>query len=464
MSLTKEDCYRYLKEKIFLLRSSQYSQAFPKWPGGVGIEVEMLPTLSSEGVPQLINFDSQPTINQILLDFAKTTQSAVFWADASQSKILKIETPTKDNLTFEPGGQLEISTSPYPCLDEALLVFQKLKTALQKSFKNFGGNLVCVGINPWYSVDEIGLQMNKARYQAMNNYFQRIGPYGKRMMRQTCTIQLNLDFGPDEDTLIKRYMGSQMLSPIASAIFANSPVVDRKKSGSKTFRSKVWLHTDPSRTGLIDIEKSLDSLSLEGIIQSYLTSVFDANVVFIERLDYVPLPKDFRFGQWVAHGFEGVYPTLKDFETHLSLHFPDVRAKGFLELRSIDAQIDCWQSVPASFCAGVLYDPQALDQLISLMAKQDFNYLSQACLVGLDDEKVQALSKQVMQISLDGIMRLPACYRDASCLAVISSYAQQFTFAGKTPADDLLNVFEKNGGLTVADFVSLNEKYSLSLQ
>ncbi len=63
-------------------------------------------------------------------------------------------------------------------------------------------------------------------------------------------------------------------------------------------------------------------------------------------------------------GFEGYFPDFRDFETHLSLHFPEVRARGFLELRSMDAQMSAWHSVPASFCCALIYDDQSLEEVV----------------------------------------------------------------------------------------------------
>ena len=65
--------------------------------------------------------------------------------------------------------------------------------------------VVCnLGINPWQGVEEIGLQMNKPRYKAMDSYFSSLSAYGRRMMRQTFTVQVNMDFGDDESTLVNR--------------------------------------------------------------------------------------------------------------------------------------------------------------------------------------------------------------------------------------------------------------------
>ena len=36
-----------------------------------------------------------------------------------------------------------------------------------------------------------------------------------------------MDFGRDEKTLVKRFVAAQYLAPFMTAIFANSPIVDK---------------------------------------------------------------------------------------------------------------------------------------------------------------------------------------------------------------------------------------------
>ena len=38
-----------------------------------------------------------------------------------------------------------------------------------------------------------------------------------------------------------------------TAVFANSPIVDEKLTEFKSFRSQVWQHIDPTRTGFVEL-------------------------------------------------------------------------------------------------------------------------------------------------------------------------------------------------------------------
>lgn len=50
---------------------------------------------------------------------------------------------------------------------------------------------------------------------------------------------MNLDFSSEED-MVKKFRVGLALQPVATALFANSPFVDGKPCGFKSFRSHVW--------------------------------------------------------------------------------------------------------------------------------------------------------------------------------------------------------------------------------
>ena len=92
--------------------------------------------------------------------------------------------------------------------------------------------------------------MPKGRYAIMAPYMDKMGGYGRDMMFRSCTVQVNLDFGSEAD-MVKKLRVSLALQPIATALFANSPFLEGKPNGFQSFRSEVWLDTDPDRTGML---------------------------------------------------------------------------------------------------------------------------------------------------------------------------------------------------------------------
>ena len=65
------------------------------------------------------------------------------------------------------------------------------------------------------------------------------------------------------------------------------------------------------------------------------------------------------FAAWMEGGHELGWPTLDDFEYHLTTLFPPVRPRGWLELRMLDSLPDPWWRVAAAVATALLEDADA---------------------------------------------------------------------------------------------------------
>lgn len=446
-----EDCYRHVFDEIFVLRSKSYEQVYPNWPGEVGIELEMLAVKSKENgsdpTPLILQGPAPNTLASVLRTLAGQKDWQLIYEDneSTQKLLTFVKMDKGDFLSFEPGGQLEFSSKPYPCLSDAVRRLATVQTDLDQAFTKNGFELIQLGGNPWHSVSDIGLQMPKPRYVAMSDYFNRIGVFGLEMMRLTCSLQVCLDFGSDEATMIKRFLASQYLAPFAAAIFAYSPYMARSSKGCKTYRSRIWRYLDPTRTGIYKLDDIVKTFTKASCVESYLDFALDAQVVFIKSAHYKVADKPITFRQWLTEGLDGIYPNLDDFKLHLTLLFPEVRPKGFLELRSIDCQARAWQVVPASFYCGLLYDRTNLEWLIEKLVPihNSLNELLHRSEQGLDDLEIQELACQLFSKSIEGFSRLPSCFRGEGSEKILELFGQRFTLAGRTPADDILDLVKK---------------------
>lgn len=462
---TLDQCIQYIDDKVFPLRSAEYAKKFPKWPGHVGLEIEMLPLMKVDGRHRAVPLrHGKKNLSEFLLMACEKHAGWSLEIDEKNSdRIIRVLLDAEDQLTFEPGGQLEYSSTPYPCLSDALERMRDVQTALQKTSDDYDISIVQTGINPWQTVDEIGLQMDKARYQAMTHYFSRIGEYGVRMMRQTCTIQVNLDFGADEQELIQRFVLSQLLAPIGTALFANSPFVDGKNSGYKSFRARVWQGVDPFRTGFPPGFQKLSPQSRkQDLVNMFRDYFIDAPVVFLTRHDFRVPEMGFTFRDWMEKGYESSFPTEEDFVTHLSLHFPEVRCRGFLEMRSMDAQHRQWQSVPAGLYCALFYEPKACSQALELLLPHlgKLETMWEKSAYGLDDPELFDLAKKVFSIAVEGLQRLPSCFREQFEDEKLLHYQEFFTQRQRCPADDMMDLVAKKGDISADIFERLDELWS----
>ncbi len=468
-TINRDQCLQHIDETVFKLRPSDYQPKHPKWPGLVGLEIEMLvvkPGGSDPDKPQVSQLFTGPhPTSKIIESLGRQHQWELNFTadDQGVPRLLTAKMQEGDMISFEPGGQIEISTKPYPCLAEANRRLREAQTLIEAGLNQKGFVIVQTGINPWHTKDEITLQMRKSRYLAMDQHFAAISPYGQRMMRQTCTIQVNLDFGPNETILAKRYLASELLAPFAAAIFCNSPVVDGKNQGIRGFRTRVWRHADPSRTGLPAYKRLLKDLSRKEAVQIYFDFALQSTVVFVESAGYLIPPKPITFSQLLEGALPDVKPQLVDFTTHLSLLFPEVRPRGFLELRSADAQPRAFQGVPAVFWTGLLYSDKILDQLIDLLVPyvDQIPQLMGSAEDGLNHPILAKVSREVMNLAQKGFGQLASCYKEGGAETEFAAYRDQFTERGRTPADDVLDAlaFHNQTCLSLDAYRALEDKW-----
>ncbi|MBP9707503.1 MAG: hypothetical protein KBD78_07635 [Oligoflexales bacterium] len=466
--LNRESCFRYLTEKIFTIRSASQEELLRGWPGKVGIELEMQPFRRSSDdkkIPSIMPLSLQSqskqenNIFQILSELAnrKGWKAEYFDVGAYQTyngeKIVeKFVIGDNEAITFEPGGQVEFSTKPFYCLDAACQQLKTVLDAISNQFEKYKCQIVQVGLNPWFKLTNSPLQMTKQRYLAMDEYFMRHGSGGQEMMRQSMSIQVNLDFGFDLETGLERYLGANLISPFATALFAFSPFKEGKKTTLKTNRADSWLRLDETRTGfplknLVNIPNSIESC-----VESYLNFALQSRVIYIEGLDYKVPPFGFTFQDWMEKGLQDVYPTEKDFALHLTLLFPEVRPKGFLEIRAPDCQSPAWQNVPAIFYCGLLYSKRNLKKIISELG-EDFHLLEELWYkapYGLKEKKFATTAKKIMDWASEGIAELPACFKSHDLEKQLFAFNENFTQKSRTPADLLIELVEEENNLTLA--------------
>src|SRR5205085_2230990 len=109
---------------------------------------------------------------------------------------------------------------------------------------------LAAGYRPFGTRDQVPW-MPKGRYAAMKASLGNKGRLALDMMLMTATVQANLDWS-DEADLASKVRAATAVSPIVSAMFANSPLVNGRDCGYLDFRYQVWRETDASRCGLLE--------------------------------------------------------------------------------------------------------------------------------------------------------------------------------------------------------------------
>ena len=250
-----------------------------------------------------------------------------------KGKIIALKTKDGASISLEPGGQLELSGNIVKTIHQSCVETNKHLEQMHDVTSKLGLGMLGAGFHPTASRAAINW-MPKGRYKIMRNYMPKVGDLGLDMMLRTCTIQTNLDY-LDESDMRRKFRTSLALQPIATALFANSPMRDGKLTNVQSNRALVWTDTDPDRCGIP-------------------ACVFEPNFGYEQWIDYVldvPMYFIYRDGEYLnvagksfrrflssdyKNEFFGHTASISDFEDHITTIFPDVRLKGYLEMRGAD--------------------------------------------------------------------------------------------------------------------------------
>ncbi len=343
----------------------------------------------------------------------------------------------KETLSLEPGGQFELSGSPFQTAREAQEENLRHVKELKQVASSLGLRAVGLGYRPFFELGEMPW-MPKSRYKVMRETLGARGSHAFDMMLMTATGQVSLDWR-DEADCVRKVTAAVRISPLLVALFANSPIAHGKNTGFMSFRSRVWNDVDPARCGYPDA-------MLDGSFSysAYVEWALDAPLLFLRRDAQYLAPK-LTFRQFLAQGYDGQPAVHSDWVDHLSTLFPEVRLKKIVEIRAADGNNPAMTGALAALMRGVLYDGRALDDATRLLPElsplqhRELHFAAQreglaakvggGTLADYASELVFLASKALKRLSGD----------DASLLDPLEEIAAE----RRSPSSDVLEHFEK---------------------
>ncbi len=236
------------------------------------------------------------------------------------------------SITLEPGSQFELSGSPLTDLHGVRAEFDAHFEELAPIAKEMSLTWLGVGFQPLASQADLG-RVPKQRYAVMREYLPPLGDAAHDMMKRTATVQVNLDYSSEADAMRKLVVGLK-LSPLVHALSANAPFIERRVAGKKSVRGDVWLHMDPSRSGLV----ARVLRAREPRYSDYVEWALDAGMFLIKRGSETLANTGQPFRDYLESGYRSERATFGDWKLHLNTLFPEVRLKNTLEARSADSQ------------------------------------------------------------------------------------------------------------------------------
>jgi glutamate--cysteine ligase len=342
--------------------------------------------------------------------------------------------PGGSRVTFEPGGQLELSGPPLPLPGALRAMSDDLATARDRLAVD-GLLLAGLGADPLRPPCRL---LTEGRYAAMARYFEAGGfPAGRQMMCSTAALQVNVDAGPAAGW-VDRWRLAHALGPMLLATFAASPVLAGRPAGRVSARHGIWADIDPTRTA--PVPSGGPSLSPARQWARYL---LDARLMLVRDGDgHRAVLGPVTFADWIdGRGPLDRPPTIDDLAYHATTVFPPVRPRGWLELRYLDAQpVDTWP-VATTVTTALLDDPAAAD--IAAWACRDVaDHWDRAAAVGLADPDLHRAAVTCLAAALEAAPRLGA---DPAMVAAVAAFADTSVRPGRCPADGLLESWRATG-------------------
>ena len=281
-------------------------------------------------------------------------------------------------ITLEPSGQLELSGALKKDLHGVCRETNEHLRTVVEAGDQLGIGFLGIGFAPVWRLEQMPI-MPKKRYDIMRQYMPKVGTKGLLMMHQTCTVQVNLDYASLEDMARKMRVG-MALQGMVGALFANSPFAGGKVTNLQSNRLAIWQDVDRQRCGLVEsvFRHNFD-------FEAWVDYLLDVPMYFLKRAGETIDVTGESFAslqEGTLQGFEGDFATIEDWQEHVSVAFPDVRLKRYIEMRGTDAGSSLGLCCMPAIWVGLLYDEGVLQDAANFV--QDWSF-----------EEVDALAKRV---------------------------------------------------------------------
>lgn len=313
----------YSKENIN--RISRYLASGCKKSGSerIGIECEHFIT-DREG--RAVPFLGQNGVESIL------NELSLYYPNASYSNSHLIALDDGELfITLEPAAQIETSIVPCAEIEDIKNLYRSFNERINNILLKYSYTLVTSGYQPFSKAKELTL-IPKERYYLMDEYFKSVGTNAMWMMRGSASVQVNIDYF-DETDFSEKYRLANLLSPLFYLITDNADVFEGKKYSGFSARSMIWQNVDGKRC-----ELSAEAFDKGIGFKEYAEWVCSVPPIFIMNGDSC-----IKTGKKTAEQiFDGREINEGEIKHILSMVFPDIRAKRFIEIR-------CGDSIPPEF-------------------------------------------------------------------------------------------------------------------
>ncbi|MBT3865279.1 hypothetical protein HOE67_02570 [Candidatus Peregrinibacteria bacterium] len=242
-------------------------------------------------------------------------------------------------VTLEADGRLELAGSPKKNLHDLAREFRIHANEVKEVSDFFNIAWLPIGWQPFHSDKEIEFA-GKDRYEILNSF--GTNEWMESEMKRNNGLTVNYSYSDEKNAIKKAQIGFR-IAPIVGAVFASAPFNEGKLSDCLDMRRYCKSHINPERHS---VPKNI--LDKNFSLKDWISFYTKMTVYLIKRKDKKDLkPENLTFDKWIKEGYDGIFPTIYDFDQHIKTTWSDIRLRpNYLEYRVSD-------SVPMRYAMGV---------------------------------------------------------------------------------------------------------------
>ena len=341
----------------------------------VGFEVEHF--VINADTMETLTYEEEGGVRDSLEEIEKMGYEASYEGD-------NIMGLTADNfaISIEPAAQFEVALDAKKTIDQLHTAYIEVMGKLIPVFDKKNQLLAQVGYQPKTKIEQLPF-IPKERYKYMSQYFKDFGgdsPYN--MMKGSGSLQVAIDY-KDEEDFKKKFFVANAVSTFLYSIFDNAYIFEGEVYSKHNLRQTIWDNCDKKRSGIYDFAFDSD-LSYK----KYAEKILATDSIFIH--------KDGKDIYTANTPFEEIFDdeemNLDTINHALSIVFPDVRVKKYIEVRMPDNVPYPYNFAAVALIKNMFYDKEVLDFLYDLFA--DMTY-----------EKSQKLKDKAVMQGVDAVYK-----------------------------------------------------------
>jgi glutamate--cysteine ligase len=309
----------------------------------IGVEFEHL--ILNDDLTALSYF-KEKGIEELLEELSKKGD----WKKVYERKHLIALNSDNKAVTLEPGGQLELSIVPFADIKQIENIYLDFIDDLSNILNKWNKKIAILGYQPESLIKDIPI-LPKKRYDFMYKYFKDKGKLAHNMMKGTASVQMSIDYINEED-YIKKIRVGYFLSPLIYYLFDNTPFFEGQIAADSSIREEIWTNCDSQRSGIIE-------------------GIFDINFGYSDYAEYLlntpPIIRK-KEGELIYTEDKLLKDVMEndkieEVEHFISMVFPDVRTKKYIEIRSADALPYPYNFSFVALLKNLFYNQKNLDYL-----------------------------------------------------------------------------------------------------